>query len=414
MAIFRKKALERLSSPEQLDQLIQVTNPQGWLALSALVVLLLGALTWGVFGSVPTSAAGEGILLRSGGVSDLVSIGSGQVEDILVAVGDVVEKGQTVARVRQDATLRQIDDVEARRAALAEELESLEIYAREQLRLSARNQEQKRANYELSIRTLQREVEILEEQIAAQRELLADGLITQQTLLATEQQLNASRDRLAAQRLELGALELERLEAEQRLQEQLEERRSRMRDLDLQLRELRGSLEENANVVSPRRGRVLELMADRGDVLQAGTSILSMEIVSEDLLAVLFVPAALGKQVRPGMEARISPSNVQREEHGYMLGEVTWVADFPSTRRGMQRLLVNEELVDRLLGEGPPIQIDVRLQKDPSLPSGYRWSSSKGPPNEISSGTLASGNVIVESKRPISLVIPGIRQAFGL
>ena len=36
--IFRKVALERLSSPEQLDQLLQVTDPKGWMALGALAL----------------------------------------------------------------------------------------------------------------------------------------------------------------------------------------------------------------------------------------------------------------------------------------------------------------------------------------------------------------------------------------
>ncbi|HYG62449.1 MAG TPA: biotin/lipoyl-containing protein, partial [Thermoanaerobaculia bacterium] len=98
--IFRKVALERLSSPEQLDQLMQVTNPRGWLALAALGALLLTAVFWGVFGSIPTEAAGEGILLRRGGVSNLVAPESGQVQEILVAVGDEIQKGQVVARLR--------------------------------------------------------------------------------------------------------------------------------------------------------------------------------------------------------------------------------------------------------------------------------------------------------------------------
>ncbi|MBE9106776.1 hypothetical protein IQ229_18115 [Nostoc cf. edaphicum LEGE 07299] len=35
--IFRQEALERLSSPEQLDQAIQVVKPQAWLTLVATV-----------------------------------------------------------------------------------------------------------------------------------------------------------------------------------------------------------------------------------------------------------------------------------------------------------------------------------------------------------------------------------------
>ena len=90
--IFRKVALERLSSPEQLDQLMQVTDPRGWLALIALLMLLAAAMVWGFMGTIPTEASGEGILIRRGGVSALVSTGSGPVEEMLVSVGDVIEK----------------------------------------------------------------------------------------------------------------------------------------------------------------------------------------------------------------------------------------------------------------------------------------------------------------------------------
>lgn len=411
--IFRKVALERLSSPEQLDQLMQVTNPQGWLALCALMTLLLAAMLWGFYGAVPTEAAGEGILIRRGGVSDLVATGSGQVEVVLVAVGDAIDEGQVVADIRQDSLIRQIADTEARKAAVETEYQDLLRYAEEQRRLSARNLAQQRANLERSIATLERELELLDERRAAQKELLKDGLITQQTLLATEQELNSTHDRLAAQRLELNGLELRRLEGEQQIEQQIEVRRAELRDLELELREFNASLEENVSIVSPHAGRVLELMVDRGDVVNPGTPVLSMEVSSEELMAVIYVPASLGKQVQPGMEVRVSPSNVKREEYGFMEGTVSWAAEFPSTSRGMMRLLANEELVSRLMLEGPPIQVDVALAEDPATPTGYRWSSSTGPDLEISSGTLASGSIIIKEDRPISLVIPKIRSGLG-
>lgn len=412
-SVYRKVALERLSSPEQLDQLMRVTNPQGWLALGALTLLILAALLWGVFGSIPTEAAGEGILLRRGGVSELVANANGQVEEVRVEVGDVIAAGQVVATIRQELELRQIEDLESKKSVQEKEYQDLERYAEEQKRLTAANLAQQRANLERSIATLERNIEILEERIAVQRDLLEEGLITQQTLLATEQELNAGRDDLAAQRLELGGLELRRLETAQQLDQQLETRRGALRDLELDLRKLRASLRENVNVVATGSGRVLELMVDRGDVLAPGTTILSMEVISEELMAVVFVPAALGKQVREGMKARIVPSTVQREEHGFMLGEVLRVAEFPSTSQGMERLLANAELVSRLMEKGPPIQVDVRLMRDPTTPSGYRWSSLRGPDLEISSGTLATGSIIVREVRPIFLVIPQLKKQLG-
>ncbi|HSU82258.1 MAG TPA: NHLP bacteriocin system secretion protein, partial [Thermoanaerobaculia bacterium] len=117
-AIFRKVSLERLSSPEQLDQMVQVTDPKGWIALAGLGALLLAAIAWGIWGSIPTEAQGDGILLRQGGISDLVSNAAGQVQEMLVGVGDVIEKGQPVARIQQDALLRQIADDRSKLTAL--------------------------------------------------------------------------------------------------------------------------------------------------------------------------------------------------------------------------------------------------------------------------------------------------------
>jgi HlyD family secretion protein len=63
--------------------------------------------------------------------------------------------------------------------------------------------------------------------------------------------------------------------------------------------------------------------------------------------------------------------------------------------------------------QGPLIQVDVDLIRDPSTPTGYRWSSSHGPNLKISSGTLAAGDIVVKSDRPISLVIPTLRESLG-
>ena len=50
--LFRKKSLDRVSSPEELNDYIRVTTPSVWLILAATVVLLLGILAWSVFGTV--------------------------------------------------------------------------------------------------------------------------------------------------------------------------------------------------------------------------------------------------------------------------------------------------------------------------------------------------------------------------
>ena len=50
--LFREKSIERVSSPEQLNDYIRVTNPSVWIVLLALVVLLVGILAWSIFSTV--------------------------------------------------------------------------------------------------------------------------------------------------------------------------------------------------------------------------------------------------------------------------------------------------------------------------------------------------------------------------
>ena len=50
--IFREKSMERMSSPEQLNDYIRVTTPSVWLVLIAVILLLAGILVWSIFGTV--------------------------------------------------------------------------------------------------------------------------------------------------------------------------------------------------------------------------------------------------------------------------------------------------------------------------------------------------------------------------
>ena len=53
--LFRKKSIDRVSSPEQLDAYIRVANPGVWMVLIAIALLLVGACAWGVLGHLDTT-----------------------------------------------------------------------------------------------------------------------------------------------------------------------------------------------------------------------------------------------------------------------------------------------------------------------------------------------------------------------
>ena len=56
--IFRKKNIDRISSPEALNDYLRVTTPMGWLILAAVILLLVGFLVWSMIANIDSFATG--------------------------------------------------------------------------------------------------------------------------------------------------------------------------------------------------------------------------------------------------------------------------------------------------------------------------------------------------------------------
>lgn len=59
--IFRKKSLDRISSPEQLNDYIRVSNPSVWLIICALLVIAVSFSIWAVSGNITTEISANGV-----------------------------------------------------------------------------------------------------------------------------------------------------------------------------------------------------------------------------------------------------------------------------------------------------------------------------------------------------------------
>jgi len=81
--IFRKASLDSISSPEQLNDYIKVSNPSIWIVLMAMFILLAVLVVWSITGSLPTSVHAKGVInggkaLGYVGISEAGSIKAGQ------------------------------------------------------------------------------------------------------------------------------------------------------------------------------------------------------------------------------------------------------------------------------------------------------------------------------------------------
>ncbi len=411
--VFRKVSLERMSSPEQLDQVMQVTTPKGWVALLSLIVLVVFAIFWGIFGSISTKVTGKGILIKRGGVFSVGTDCSGQVLDLKFAVGETVHKGDIVAIVDQPELSEQLESAKVELQELIVKEKQLTDYESEGRKLNASSSANEQKNLEFSIKADEDKLKWLKARSESRAELLKEGLVTKQDLIDVQEKISSIELSIYKSRNELKKVAIKRLDAKRQREEDLLNVQQQIETQNQEIFSLGKKLGRNTRITSPYTGIVLEIMIDVEEVKEQRNPILSLELTGEDfkhLEAVIYVAAADGKKVRTGMDAQISPTTVKTEEYGFIKGKVTSVAEFPSTEDGMMRVLQNSNLVGILKDDDDPIEIFAELMINKKTVSGFEWSSPKGPPLEVHVGTMCNTSITVRKQPPISLVIPLLRK----
>lgn len=54
--LFRQKAIDKMSSPDELTEYLKVTSPSVWATLASVAALLAGLIAWACVGTLPTKA----------------------------------------------------------------------------------------------------------------------------------------------------------------------------------------------------------------------------------------------------------------------------------------------------------------------------------------------------------------------
>lgn len=361
--VFRKAALDRASSPEQLDLLMQVTSPLGWLALLAMAFLIGLAILWSVVGRVPELVDAPGVLMRGERLTDVQSPMAGVLERLDARPGDVIEPG-VIGVIKQELAGR-----EERQA------DALAIARTEQLLVA------KRAELQTALR-----------QRALQQDAARQGLVPKNAVYEYDRRVNVVQG-------EVNGLERE-------------------------LQILRARKETTAEITVPTGGRVVQVLKSPGDRIREGEPLLRLEAVTADresaacggqVHAALYVPGTLASRVRAGDPARVSPADVKREEHGFIVGRVEWIASYAAATDDMREKLKNDQLVQAFAAVGPVYEARVCLEKDPTNSrNGFRWSSGQGPAQQVSPGAPCSASLVVDERAPYTYVVPALRRATGL
>ena len=88
--IYRKTALDKISSPEQLDKTLKITSPLSWLVLIGVTLIVVVGVIWSFMGSMEETITLEGVLVEPNGVCSVFAEESGKLMEIKPDINGVV------------------------------------------------------------------------------------------------------------------------------------------------------------------------------------------------------------------------------------------------------------------------------------------------------------------------------------
>ena len=101
--LYRKTALEKISSPDQLDKMLKVTSPLTYLMLIGATIVIAAAAVWSVLGTLPETVTASGIVAAPVSTNAVLASQSGTVVGLLKMPGDELHLGDPVITVRTGA-----------------------------------------------------------------------------------------------------------------------------------------------------------------------------------------------------------------------------------------------------------------------------------------------------------------------
>ena len=466
--IFRTEALEKLSSPEDLERPFELLPAKSWMALAAIVLTVLGAGIWSYFGRIPETVDGPGVLISPGRVRSLQSSYGGQIIDLKIRVGQAVAKNDLLAVINQSDLKQALDQANTRlrelelalssqvvlsqkrierekvlryaqETLLKQNLDELESFSKKLADNSANVLDREAKGIEVVREQMTRLNTDLKKQLDDLRRLEARRLVTSDAVIAAESSVVSNEiqiTELNVRLLELSVRDIEAGQTSAQMRSRQTEIRSQLSQLELdaikeelnrtdsqvaraqQIREqkdrvaqLEHQLTLQGEIRSPAAGRLVELSVNLGQVVVAGARLGALELDTEDGLSDLrnlgYFPLASGKRLEPGMLVAVTPSTVQRARYGGIYGKITRVSPYPITEESATAIIGNPEIVRALSQPGGMIEVEIELENSLESFSGFRWTSG-GPRLKFSAGTTTMARVTVNQKPPIAFVFPSL------
>ncbi len=318
--------MSQLTMQEELARQGRFYSSVIWLTLAALVLFFV----WAWFATLDEVTVGTGKITPSSRAQVIESLDGGIVNALLVHEGDVVERGQMLARLDPTRFQSNYGEAAARARALRASSERLRSeltgeplkFSEESLRepaLVARERqlyESRRRNLNETLENLQKTYNLVMAELRMTQPLVAKGAASEVEVIRLQRQAAELKGKMDDARNQFAV-------------RAREEQVKNNADLDAQLQVMSGKADQldRATLFSPVRGVVKDIQVTTvGGVLQPGGKLMEIVPLEDQLLVETRINPRDIAYIRPGLPATVKITAYDSSIYGDLKGEVEMVS----------------------------------------------------------------------------------------
>ncbi|KTD54429.1 multidrug resistance protein MdtN [Legionella sainthelensi] len=406
--LYRKQAVESFYEREDFQQNIRIITPKSWIYLIIFFLLIVSGALWLIFGQISTLVEGQGIIFAKNAeiINVMSPISGGYVKQLWVSPGVKVKKGQLLATLvnpNMNGEAKELSNyIEQQKIKLAE----LTTTAKSEIDIRLK-QIQDSINHTQTINdSLQEKKNRLESLLKIQEAAFKKGILSRLELTDIQVAYYDSKEQITKNENTL-------IELNQDKNDYIESWNTKIRDLQeklaqsqFNLKKLIENIKLTETVVSPEDGIVSNEYVKPGDFLTEKQTLINIITHNKDLEVIAFFNADVGKKIVVGMQSKVFPKHVNVLEYGGIVGKVTFVSELPISPEGLESILENQKMAEVFEQNGPVFKVKIELEHSSDTPTGYLWTTSSGPKEKLSIGTVTKVEIVVKKEHPLSIILP--------
>ncbi|EMC4184182.1 HlyD family efflux transporter periplasmic adaptor subunit [Cronobacter sakazakii] len=318
--------MSQLTMQEELARQGRFYSSVIWLTLAALVLFFV----WAWFATLDEVTVGTGKITPSSRAQVIESLDGGIVNALMVHEGDVVERGQMLARLDPTRFQSNYGEAAARARALrasskrlrseltGETLQFSEESMREPALVARERQlyESRRRNLNETLENLQKTYNLVMAELRMTQPLVAKGAASEVEVIRLQRQAAELKGKMDDARNQFAV-------------RAREEQVKNNADLDAQLQVMAGKADQldRATLFSPVRGVVKDIQVTTvGGVLQPGGKLMEIVPLEDQLLVETRINPRDIAYIRPGLPATVKITAYDSSIYGDLKGEVEMVS----------------------------------------------------------------------------------------